>query len=155
QLDPENAEAALMHDHILTDQNPLGMAKDYDLIPDFPQYESVVTAYSPLVISMFTTAQNMLVTGWLADQRRQALLTQMSHLQGQIEVFRTQRQAADLALQAATQDVQHTDNKLLANDAEVRLREQELMEQAFEAADGDILGSIFDVFTKITSVLSP
>ena len=65
-LAPNHPRATQLKKQILANQNILGMARDYDLVPDFPRYEKVVTDYGPMVLSLVQTATNMLLTSKLS-----------------------------------------------------------------------------------------
>ena len=72
-LAPNHPRATQLKKQILANQNILGMARDYDLVPDFPRYEKVVMDYGPMALSLVQTATNMLLTSRRFEEMRRDL----------------------------------------------------------------------------------
>ncbi len=53
KLAPGDSRAGIRLRQISLNQNVLGMARDHDLLPDFPRYEEVVTDYRDAVFAIF------------------------------------------------------------------------------------------------------
>ena len=75
-------QAAAYVNQILNNQNVLGLARELDIIPDFPYYEQVLADYGPLVLSLFQSANSFLLGNLTLDQLRQTLTREIAHLEG-------------------------------------------------------------------------
>ena len=106
QLDPQNVQAAAYVNQILNNQNVLGLARELDIIPDFPYYEQVLTDYGPLVLSLFQSANSFLLGNLTLDQLRQTLTRAIAHLEGLKLALEAEQAAAIRGKQVAETEQQ-------------------------------------------------
>ena len=126
QLDPQNAQAAAYLNQILNNQNVLGLARDIDIIPDFPYYEQVLTDYGPLVLALFQSATNLLLGNLTLDQLRQTLTREIAHIEGLKLALEAEQAAAIRGTQIAETEKQMARTRVLNIEDRIRARRQEL-----------------------------
>ena len=126
QLDPQNAQAAAYVNQILNSQNVLGLARQIDIIPDFPLYEQVLADYGPLVLSLFQSANSLLLGGLTLDQMRQTLTRAISHLEGLKLALEAEQAAAIRGKQVAETEQQFARTRVLDIQDRIQARREEL-----------------------------
>jgi hypothetical protein len=126
QLDPQNVQAAAYVNQILNNQNVLGLAREIDIIPDFPYYEQVLADYGPLVLSLFQSATNLLQGNLTLDQMRQTLTREIAHLEGLKLALEAELAAAIRGRQVAETEQQMARTRVLAIQDRIRDRREEL-----------------------------
>lgn len=126
QLEPGNEAAATLLELILSNHNPLGLPRDFDLIPDFPYFEQVVADYAPLVLGLFDSATTMLDQAVTIEDRADTLRAEIAHLQGLTGALSAELGAAQLGLVAAASDRDFAKSQADANERRIQDRRDEL-----------------------------
>lgn len=99
-LDPQNTDAPQLNTWLLNNRNIFGLPRDLDLLPNFPEYESVVSGYSGLVATVFNSAINMLLASMTVDQKRQDLTAQIASLNDFLTEINLEQNSAAAGLAA-------------------------------------------------------
>ena len=126
QLDPQNVQAAAYVNQILNNQNVLGLARELDIIPDFPYYEQVLADYGPLVLSLFQSANSFLLGNLTLDQLRQTLTREIAHLEGLKLALEAEQAAAIRGKQVAETEQQFARTRVLDIQDRIQARREEL-----------------------------
>lgn len=132
QLSAKYPQASVYRSRLLANQNIYGLARDFDIVPDFPGYESTFNAYLPPISQIFATANNMLLSNITLDQVRQNLQREIETVKGQIAVLETERQAAIKQKSATSAELSIAKQRVNKMDSLVRSRQQELENQHFD-----------------------
>ena len=158
-LDPQNQQAMIYRNNILSNENILGLPRDIDLIPDFEHYQGIVRDYGPIVLSLFSTATNLLTTGVPMDQKRQELNLEIAHLQGLTDVLTAEVAEAELALVFVQTEIRLLDSRLAGIQRRIQERMEELNSKELSIGDtllimGDIAIAIIGIYTGGSSLVS-
>ncbi|KAB8140042.1 hypothetical protein F8S13_25545 [Chloroflexia bacterium SDU3-3] len=129
QLSAKYPQASVYRSRLLANQNIYGLARDLDIVPDFPGYETAVNAYLPPISQIFATANNMLLSNISLDQVRQNLQREIETVKAQIIVLETERQAVIKQKTASSAELSVAKQRVSKMEALVRSRQQELENQ--------------------------
>lgn len=140
-LNPEDRRSQVLREALLGRSTPIGFSREYDLIPDFPRYESVVADYLPVVEGLFLSAQILLQNAADLQRVRDQLDAQKARLQGSIAVLTIEKARADLGLAAAQLQVRRVDERWSASQQRLVERRRELEEVEWS----ELMGSFFEV----------
>jgi hypothetical protein len=143
QLEPQNARAIVLLNQLLNNQNILGLARDSDIIPNFPYYEQVLADYGPLVLGLFQSATNLLAGNLTLDQMRQTLSREIAHIEGLTLALEAEFAAAQRGQQIAQTEKQMARTRVLSMEDRIRARREELENKRIDW--GGVL--TFGVFT--------
>ncbi len=148
-LNPQNLQALTYRNQILNNQNIFGLARDIDIKPDFKKYEEVYKDYNNIVISIFESAANMLLTDVSLEQVKHNLVREMSHLDRIYSALEYDSQEAKTGLQIAQKETSLADKRL--EDIK-RLIEQKKAE--LDKAEVNIFGAIIGTVSLVVSTIS-
>jgi hypothetical protein len=152
RLVPENPRARVYLDQINANQNILGMARDFDLIPDFPRYERVITDYAPLVLIMFETSLKILEQAYDVAGNKARLAGQIPHVEESINVLSVEKNAAALGAAEAKSDFATSEARINALNAELEANRVALEKWNFEF-EARRIQSVFQVCVAIVAVI--
>jgi hypothetical protein len=139
-LDPSNGLAGRLQQHLVTDQNPLGLTRQYDLVPDFRRYERVMTDYGPMVLGLFETASELMANANNLGHMQDAVRSQMAHIEETVAILTTEQSAAAMGVQAAAAELGRVDGRRAQIDQVLRSRAQELERAPFDSFLRGVLG---------------
>jgi hypothetical protein len=139
-LDPSNGVAGRLQQHLVADQNPLGLTRQYDLVPDFPRYERVVTDYGPMVLGLFETASQLMANANNLGRMQDAVRSQMAHIEETVAILMTEQAAAATGVQAAVAQLGRVDGRMAQIDQVLRSRAQELERAPFDSFVRGVFG---------------
>lgn len=129
-MQSDNAQATQYREWLLNNQNVFGLARDFDLVPTFDRYNSVISSYMPSVFGLFEFANNILVSNLTLDAILNQLNAQVASLKdliSQVTFEQTEAQTEMLQASAETDraDVRYKDIQTQIQD----LSQQEKNEQ--------------------------
>jgi hypothetical protein len=150
QLEPANEQARLYREHLLNNQNILGLERDLDVIPDFEAYESTVARYRDSFSFLFGTAGNFLLIGQLTDQLRQDLDREVTRITGMVGALDTERQSAVNAKTDADQHLNLANQRVSQIQRSIQERREELENKHVDWGGVVALG----MFTVAVGVIS-
>jgi hypothetical protein len=139
-LNPANAGAEQLQRQLVGNQNPLGLVRQYDLVPDFPRYEQVVTDYGPMVLGLFQTASFLLANANDLGLMQNAVSSQLAHIEQTVDILRTEQAAAALGVEAAQSELDRVDGRRSQLGEMFQQREEELRSAPFDSFINGILG---------------
>jgi hypothetical protein len=149
-LDPSNAKASTLEAALLGRGTPIGFPREYDLIPDFPRYEDVVTDYLAVVATLFLSAQILLQNASSAQRVREQVEAQKARLEGSIAVLTIEMARAELGLEVARVEVRKVDQRRGA----VQQRLEERREELESAEWSELLGNVFELAIGLVATVA-
>ena len=114
-----------------TTRTCLGLARDVDIIPNFPYAEQVVVDYAPLVLGLFQTATSLLQGNLTLEQMAANIAREIAHLSGLEVVLETERAAAERGLAAAQTEQEKATELFNALQARITAKRAELESKTF------------------------
>ena len=148
-LNPQNRQASTYRNQILNNQNILGLARDFDVKPDFKTYEAVYKDYNNIVRSIFDAATKMLWTNVNLAQVQQNLNRQISHLDSMASALQLDSDQAKIGVQIAQKETSVADKRLEDIKQLIEQKKEEL-----DKAEVDILGVIIGTVGLVVSTIS-
>jgi hypothetical protein len=152
KLLPNEPRALLRLRQISLNQNILGLARDYDLVPNFPVYEKVVNDYRDSVLGIFELTITILEAAQDVAGNRNRLNDQVKHVERSLGILTKEKDAADLDSQSAQSDLNLADQRIAANNAAIQAKRAELSEARMKLDEIDI-GSVLAVAGAIVAVV--
>ena len=134
-LEPTNGQALTLRNRLVNNQNVLGLARDVDIIPNFPSYEQVVVDYAPLVLGLFQTATSLLQGNLTLEQMAASIAREIAHLSGLEAVVETERAAAERGLAAAQTEQEKATKLFNSLQAQITAKRAELESKTFGWVD--------------------
>lgn len=125
-LDPTNGRAETLRNRLVNNQNVLGLARDVDIIPDFPGYEQVVVAYAPLVLGLFQSGSSLLQGNLTLEQMAASIARDIAHLDGLEAILETERAAAARCLAAVLTEQEKANRVFASLQQQIAARQFEL-----------------------------
>lgn len=151
-LNPSNVQAQTYRKHLIANQNILGMANDYDIIPTFREYEQFVVDYAPWVTEFFGYARSMLLADIDLKEKLQDLENAQARIAESVQVFTIEQKRAQLAIQDATDQLDDVDQRIKINENSIQALESFLSTLNYIDENGELLGTLWDV-TKVLLLL--
>ena len=148
-LNPQNRQASTYRNQILNNQNIFGLARDFDIKPDFKTYEAVYKDYNNIVRSIFDGARNMLLTNISLAQVQQNLNREISHLDSMASALQTDYDQANIGVQIAQKETSLADKRLEDIKQLIQQKKAEL-----DKAEVDIFGVIIGTVGLVVSTIS-
>lgn len=152
-LAPGNLKAKLRLDQINTNQNIIGVPRDFDLVPDYDRYERVVTDYVPLVQLMFQTCLDLLEKGFDVGSKKERLAGEIRHINDLLKILNAERDAAELAKAASKANLEMAAKRIDANNAEIEANREALEKLQLEL-EGQFVESVWRVAQAVVAVIS-
>ena len=152
RLNPTDLRAGLMLRQIQSNENILGLARDFDLVPDFDRYERVTTDYAPMILGMFDTAREILELAYDVDGNKTRVANQIPRLQASLEILSIERSAAALDTGVAKTNVASIDAQMGDLGRELELNRQELEKWLVELG-GRQVQSVFKICIAVVAVI--
>ena len=155
QLNPQDADAAIIRGRILNRQIPSGLARDLDIAADFPDLSASLIAEIAVVQNAFDAYQNQVSLLAIADSVR----TSLGALKGQL-VHRQQEAQADVAIAQQEVDIAKAEQaNVQAEIDQVRKDIVEAQEQSFSFGDmiskvATIAGAVAGIATGVGAIVS-
>jgi hypothetical protein len=141
-LDPGNTEAALYKDHLLHNQNILGLRRDADILPVFDAYSGVVTGYLPLVDTLFQSANYLLGKTVDVGEVAERIQHDIDRQASEVEILKTDAKAAQVGASAATAETAASESRVEDLRAQVYAKQNEMDDKST-----DIWGELVTFWT--------
>jgi hypothetical protein len=148
-LVPGNSKAQLLLDQINTNQNILGMPRDFDLVPDFERYQELVERDSQIVQDLFQTSLDLLLDASHVNGDDRRLTGQIGHINSSLDIFNKEKDAAELAKDSARANLVMADKRIEALKVEINANRAELEKHKLEVEDG----KAWNLFLVIVAVV--
>lgn len=132
QLDPQNAQATLYRNRLLSNQNILGYERDQDIFPEFDRYEAVIARYQSPINQLFLAANQMLLSSASFEQIRQSLQREISHISGVLQELQIEKQIATTQKAATSSELSVARQRVTKMNQQIQARKQELENQRID-----------------------
>ena len=150
QLDPANAAAKRYQTQILQNQNVLGLARDLDIIPDFPRYGDEYTRWANLVSAEFNSGINVLLTSVTEQTAADLFSAYVTDIGLRVPVDRKECDAAKASQDAAQSVLEYATARVNALNGQIQASLAEMSQHTISI--GTVLSSVALVGSAVASV---
>ncbi|MGW7531345.1 tetratricopeptide repeat protein [Amycolatopsis sp. NPDC054798] len=141
-LEPGQQQALRLSQYIAANLSPIGQPYNVDLVPDFPDYEKVVTGYDPIVKSLLDNAVNMLLEIKQTSNQVQRLGVDIAHVTGMQTVLKVELAAAQAGEAEAKAREGEALRRLEVNGAQIQAVIDQMTQESLEFPIGDVINTI-------------
>jgi len=150
QLEPGNTEAKRYQTQILQNQNVLGLARDLDIIPDFPRYLDDYTRWASLVSAEFDSGIKLLLTSVTEQTAASLFSVYVKDIGLRIPVDELERDAAKAAQDAAQSVLEYATARVTALNGQIQAALVEMSQHTISL--GAVVASVAAVGSAVVSV---
>ena len=157
-LNKTNSRAETLKNHLLTNQNPYGMAKDYDVIPNFEEYANLVSKHISMVQNVFDSASRILELSSNTDTSKAVISREINHTNNVITSLNNDKTNIETSLKSAAIELQMIKKKIDSAKIMLEAKRKELENAPF-SFEGlintvwNIGSTIFSLVTGATSLI--
>ncbi|MBM9504203.1 hypothetical protein [Actinacidiphila acididurans] len=153
-LAADQAQAAELSRYVAGNLTPVGQPYDLDLVPDFPQFEKVVTDYDTIVKSLFDNGLSLLLRAEDTGQKNQRLQTDIGHLVGLGSVLDIEKTAAALAVEEATARRAEAQRRVVVNQAAIDAVLEQMDEERLDFPIEQVVSTVAAAAKAVAGLLA-
>ncbi|MEU8135135.1 tetratricopeptide repeat protein [Streptodolium elevatio] len=153
-LYPEQGRAAELLRYVASNLSPIGQPYDFDIMPDFPRFEGVVTDYDDIVKSLYDNALSLLLSAVDAGQKSSRLAADLAHVADMAGVLDLEGRAAALGLEGAKGKATAIDQQIEETRVQLDAVREKIVDKRMEFPPGNDLGPLLSAAIAVAAAVS-